>query len=100
MTPAILTLVALLQLHEKKAVTAEISETVFKNLLMAVHLHGQHDSISTKLLAAILETYEMLRPIFHGLADTMLQVPGISPQNLAVGVSNINVYLYLLHCSS
>ena len=77
-----------------KAITSDITEQVLHNLLLSVHMHGQHEFQSVKLYSSIVIIYELLRPQFsESLYKVLLQVPGVTINKIKVCIC----FLFLLY---
>jgi hypothetical protein len=73
-------------------VTGDICEEVLRRLLMSIHMHGQHDDISVKLLTCITGVYELLIPQFPDHVHSVLaQVPGITLKQIQVCIA-VNIF--------
>ena len=64
--------------------TCDMSQQVINSLLHCLHIHGQHDNITPKLLTTLVQAYSVLRPCHEEITRVMLQVPGVTADNLKV----------------
>ena len=68
--------------------TCDMSQQVINSLLHCLHIHGQHDNITPKLLTTLVQAYSVLRPCHEEITRVMLQVPGVTADNLKVSEKN------------
>lgn len=51
-------------------------------VLHALRVHGQHDANQAALLALAVQTYEILRPLFPGVAEVLRSIPDVDAHDL------------------